>query len=306
MEGMTDFRVTYDGRALASHQMDARDLAPALMAMADLLDASVKALHGDKAKAKVNVRGSFQTGSFNIDFVTAVDLIKAIRDIFAGENATAIANTLAILGALGFVYAKGRSSLASTLKWIRGRSVSQVTMTEEGRAVIKCDDEYLEVEQDVLILLRDRNVRRALDRVLAPLDQDGIEVFAVGINQDIDLIVLDSERMYFATPSGEDILLIEDVRTMAFSIVSLAFKEENKWRLSDGSSTISARILDQAFLAGVNTNDISFSKGDVLICEVKVTQWQTDSGAKTDYDVIKVLDHRRALTQIPLPGLDQE
>jgi hypothetical protein len=90
---------------------------------------------------------------------------------------------------------------------------------------------------------------------------------------------------------------------MAFSIVSLAFKEDNKWRLSDGAATISATIADADFLKAVDENLESFSKGDVLMCEVLVRQWQTRGGAKTDFEVVKVLEHRRAARQIALPGI---
>ncbi len=77
-----------------------------------------------------------------------------------------------------------------------------------------------------------------------------------------------------------------------------AFKEDSKWRLSDGDSTISARIFDLDLPSGVNADETAFATGDVLICEVKVTQWHAPSGAKTDYDVTRVVEHRHAATQI--------
>jgi len=39
MSSAKHFRITYDGPALASHEMDVRELAPALLAMSDLLKA---------------------------------------------------------------------------------------------------------------------------------------------------------------------------------------------------------------------------------------------------------------------------
>jgi len=42
--------------------------------------------------------------------------------------------------------------------------------------------------------------------------------------------------------------------------------------------------------------------GDMFcICMVHVRQWQTTSGAHTEYDVIEVLEHRQAARQLPLP-----
>ncbi|CAG2089113.1 hypothetical protein XCY_001840 [Xanthomonas arboricola pv. juglandis] len=304
MDGMTQFRITYDGSALATHEMDARELAPALLAMADLLDASVRALHGDKAKAQINVKGSFKTGSFNIDFNTAVSYLTAIKDIFAGDGMTAAANAAAVLGILGFAARKSGKGLGYVLKWLRGRRITHVRLDDNGTATIQVDEDSLQIEQQVLTLLRDLSVREAFDRVLAPLDQPGVDLFAAGNDEEFSLVVTEKERVFFAPPAGVDELLLEERRKMAFSIVALTFKEDNKWRLSDGNSTINAKISDSDFIAGVNSNEIAFSKGDVLICDVLVTQWQTEAGAKTDYEVIQVIEHKRAARQISLPGID--
>lgn len=302
MDDMTMFRVTYDGPALERSEMDARELAPALMAIADLLEASSRALYGDKAIPQVNVKGSFTTGSFNIDFATAVSWLKSVRDLFAGENATAIANGLAILGALGFVARK--TGLFQALSWLRGRKITRVQIADD-KATIYVDDEYMDVERETINLLRDVAVRQAADRALAPLDREGIDFFAAGVGKEQFVIVTKEQRTFFAAPQADEDLLLEDTRRMAFSIVSLAFKEDNKWRLSDGQATISALITDEAFLRSVNENEESFSKGDVLVCTVQVRQWQTSSGARTEYEITKVNEHRRAARQIKLPGLGE-
>lgn len=96
-------------------------------------------------------------------------------------------------------------------------------------------------------------------------------------------------------------VFVEDERKMAFSIVSLAFREDNKWRLYDGAATIYATISDTEFLDRVDANQEIFAKGDVLVCLVRVRQWQTVSGARTEYDVIRVLEHRQAARQLRLP-----
>lgn len=56
------FRIIYDGEALAFSEIDVRTLAPALLAIGDLLEAATFAMNGDKVKPQVNVRGSFKTG----------------------------------------------------------------------------------------------------------------------------------------------------------------------------------------------------------------------------------------------------
>jgi len=305
MEGMTEFRLTYDGPALENHEMDPRELAPALLAMADLLESSARVLYGDKARVNVNVKGSFKTGSFNIDFVTSVQWLQTVRDMFAGSEATAIANASAILGALGIL---GKKGLFPLLKWLRSRVITRIEVAEPNakgkpNARIYVGEEFFETEVDTIDLLRDVGVRKATEHVLAPLEKPGIEVFALGQGKAVNVTVRNSELPSFTSPPPEEVLIIDDVRDMAFSIVSLTFKEDNKWRLSDGHSVISATISDSRFLHAVQHDLESFSKGDSLVCRVRVRQWQTASGTRTEYEVVDVTRHLRAARQISLPWI---
>ena len=94
--------------------------------------------------------------------------------------------------------------------------------------------------------------------------------------------------------------ILEEKRRVAFSILSLAFKKGNKWRLYDGNAQINALISDDMFLKRVNSNEIAFAKGDILICDVAIIQKRTRDGLKTDYEVIKVVKHESAARQLPL------
>ncbi len=105
--------------------------------------------------------------------------------------------------------------------------------------------------------------------MLAPLAREGIEIFAVGTDTEVYEMVARNEMAWFHAPEPTDALLLDEHRKMAFSIVSLAFKDDNKWRLHDGTSTIHATITDAGFLSRVNNSQISFSKG-VCSCAMSV------------------------------------
>lgn len=296
----THFRITYDGPSLAASEMDVRDLAPALLAAGDLLDAATRALYGERVKAQINVRASFKTGCFGIDFALATDWALKVRDLLAGENASAAANAAEILGALGLVAWNGKRGLLAVLKWLRGRRIERLESIDHA-VRLTVEDETLEIELVVLTLLRELAVREAINKLLAPLDHDGIDTFASGTDNAIDETISSSERAWYYPPTIEDELALDDVRKMVFSIVSLAFREDNKWRLYDGAATISAVITDQEFLACVEHNIARFAKGDSLTCMVRVRQWHTASGVRTEYEVTEVLEHRQAARQIRLP-----
>jgi hypothetical protein len=95
----------------------------------------------------------------------------------------------------------------------------------------------------------------------------------------------------------DESLLMDATFNIAYSIVSLAFKRDNKWRLSDGESVHTVMIKDDMFLEKVDKNIISFSKNDVLVCETRVRQWQTGANLKIEHEVVKVLDHKKSPVQ---------
>src|SRR5690606_25826612 len=211
-------------------------------------------------------------------------------------------NAGAILAALGFATTKTKTGLLQVIKWIKGRRIQRVEAKSDS-AILYVEDEQLEIELNVLALLRDMAVREAAERMLEPLTRDGITTFYAGTDEIVAEIVTSDEAAWFVAPQAQDELLVDETRKMVFSIVSLAFKEDNKWRLHDGNSTISASITDADFQHKVDTNQVNFAKGDVLVCDVRVRQWQSTGGAKTEYEVVRVIEHRTAARQIPLPGL---
>ena len=69
---------------------------------------------------------------------------------------------------------------------------------------------------------------------------------------------------------------------------------------SCGSNQISATIADEDFLRRVDSNELAFAKGDVLICDVRVRQTQSPQGLKTEYTVESVVEHKQAARQLNL------
>jgi hypothetical protein len=292
-----NFRVTYDGPALELHTIDVRELAPALLALSDLLDAANRALSGDAAQVRVEVRASFKTGSFGIDLVVFQGLKQQFLSFFNSPGVTATLNATALIGLLF----GARMGLVRVLKWIRGRSIKRIEVSEETATIITADDERLEIERSLLELLRNRETREEMERVLAPLGKEGIHSVSFGTDTEIHTTITRQETAWFAVPEEEDAPLLDDVRKMSFSIVSLTFKEDNKWRLFDGNATFHAVIEDTEFLTRVSQNMETFAKNDILVCQVRIKQWQSSKGVKTEYLVEKVLEHKQAGRQLALP-----
>ncbi|MCX8017071.1 MAG: hypothetical protein N2690_04100 [Rhodocyclaceae bacterium] len=294
---MGHVRLTYDGPALDAHTMDVRLLAPALLAFGDLCEHAAQALYGDAVRVHMEVKASFRTGSFGIDLSVSMPLAQQLIGLLSGDGATAIANATSILEAIG----TAGGGLIAALRWLRGRRIKQVQTIQEGRRIITEDGDALVVEEAVIVLLQRRSVRESLQRVVEPIEREGIERLALGDDRQVRVVIERSEAAWLHVPPPEDVLVLDETRTIHFSVVSLSFREDNKWRLYDGQATVFVTMADQDFLERINRNQERFAKGDILAAQTRVTQRQTSEGLRTDYTIMRVLEHRMGAEQIHLP-----
>lgn len=268
--------------------MDVRDLAPALLAVGQLFEAANKVLHGENSSARIRIR-TVSPGSFAVGLDVGVSFLTSLRDMLSGTDATAAANLITLL-TFGISIPIGAIRLT---KLLGGKRPTAISRLPEGLAVVEINGQKIEVDEPVVRLALDVNVRLALERVIAePLAKEGIDVVEIeggGHSERIEK----SEAYFFLMPPDREAGVFESRYRGPFSIVNLSFKEGNKWRLHDGNSALNATVIDQSFLDRVNRNEVSFSKGDILICDVKVITRQEPKGLKAEYFIERVIEHRR-------------
>ena len=295
MSEHVEFKVAYDGLVLRDHSMDVRDLAPALLSLGQLFDESNRVLNGDKASVKLQVK-AHESGSFEILFDLYQTFGSQISQFLSGEFVTSALNLkeLVIGGAAGSV------GLWKLIRMLKGGKPKKITDLKNGMVRVEFDGEAFEVPLKLLRLYQDLAVRQAAGEVLKPLERDGIDTFKIKDGRKVVETVTKDEVKYFAAPEVEDEQILTSENEAAYSIISLAFKDDNKWRLYDGSSQISVTISDDDFKRKVDNNTISFAKGDILRCKVRTTQWRTQTGLRTEYEVLEVKEHIPALRQLQL------
>jgi hypothetical protein len=292
------FHVVYDGPALTEHRMDVRDLAPALVAIADLFTAANKEINGDAAEVRVQVNASFKAGSFWIDLVASQHLLSQIKDMFAGNGATAIANGWTILQIVGLTGGALAGGLVGLLRWFKGRRPIRIEQTGNVATVWVSETETIDVERDVIRLYRNSVVRTSLEKVVSPLEREGITNFGVVVNDQVVLDVHDDEIAWFsAAASNADAEIVSDTTGRKLLLIeSLAFKDGNKWRVHDGTATFHASIEDKEFLANFDAG-VRFGKGDVLVVDLRQVQSIVSAKLVNESMIVKVLEHRQPLQQ---------
>lgn len=298
MEQKEQFQVVYDGRALQSNEMDVRDLAPALLAISDILDEANKINYGEKTKVQVNVKGTFQSGSFGFDLTVVQGGINGLTSLFNSTEANAASNLLQILG---FILPGG--GLLGFLLWLRNRKIKNIENISNTKAIVEVEEngEKYETSPKVIALFSNVKIRTSIQKVITePLSKDGIDTFA--IKQDgNETSVKKEEKDYFKLSEIPDELLRDEEREVILTVVTISFTEGHKWKFSDGNVEFFATITDEDFVKKVQENKDGFFKDDLFKVKLQEKQWISDTGLKSDYEITKVLEHRSGAKQIKLP-----
>jgi hypothetical protein len=298
------FHIVYDGPALDGNEMAVKDLAPALIALSDVIEESNRVINGGRAKVAINVKASFKTGCFGVELSVVQGVIMNIIDIVTSDQ---VVNGVELLGLLGLSIPKSRkyvkTSLLNLIKWINGRSIKKIIRKDDGTSTIIIDDDEKDVENKVIDLLKSVDVRKNLEKVVEPLSKDGIDSFACTDSEmkESYFSIGHVDRDAFKAPVPEDNLLDDQVIETNVHMLNIAFQADNKWRFSDGSNHFYAEIKHKEFLSQVEKNEIAFRKDDILKVSLRRRQWLTESGIKTEYTILEVLDRKSAAVQLKLP-----
>lgn len=287
-----EFRLTYDGEAVADGEMDVADLAPALLAMGQLLRAAARVVDGEDAVATVKVKAT-QVGSFDVWLSLGMDGAKLGWAFWKTDDVQAAVALLSILGFSGW-------GLIQYLKKVGGRSIDNAVRDDAGNIEVTINETTIVIPSVIFQLSIDPSVRTALEDVVAtPLDKDGIDEVRIGTAEGFERIVKEDAFAFRAPLAQEGDELVNRHRR-TFSIVTLSFKQGQKWKLSDGhGSPKYVTMSDADFVQKVDRSELRFAKGDLLICEVVERSRLTASGFKSEYEIIKVVEHRPAPTQAP-------
>lgn len=302
MISRTKFEIAYEGPAVEG-AMDVRELAPALLALGDLIESANRVIGDPETHIKVVVRSSFEKGSFQITLELIQTITEQIKLFLEFQNTNA--PSIKILTCIGFVAGSG-ISLLKLIKHLRGRPIKKATILENGNVRLELEGEngqfeYIEVDEKVIRLYRDISVRQNLQKVLSPLEKEGIDGFSVRKNKEVIEKISKDEYDYYRAPDasgGEE--TNTHTRRCFVNIIEVAFEKGLKWRFSDGESKFAAIVDDKEFLEQVERGK-KFAKGDVLEVELETTQVVTPFGIRNEHRVVKVFSHKSRPQQLSLP-----
>ncbi len=270
MADSKSFRIKYDGEALSDHSIDVNELAPALMALGDLIqEANSIANHGDSS-VSIKVKAT-ETGCFQI-YINAIQTIDTDAvNFLTGPHCTALANLLQILGFTGL----SGATVMWLIKKFRNKS-PKVKETEAGME-IETDSGKVTITKLEWDMFQSRKIRKAIYGILKPLEKPGVEkVEFIDVESSlVTTTVQKNELPIFVLPEERPEPLQElPIRETYVNVAMLWFKDGHKWKFSEGESEWNAEIKDQKFLEKLLKGESSIHANDLLKVRVKQSQYR--------------------------------
>src|SRR3990167_1486827 len=98
MGSTASFEIAFDGEALQGHSMDVQQLAPALLALGDLIREANTQLNGDRSKVRVLVQSDFEHKCFNVSLDIIQTVLEHIKTLLQDDSIKSAKDLLEWLG----------------------------------------------------------------------------------------------------------------------------------------------------------------------------------------------------------------
>lgn len=112
-------RIAYNGPALSNGEMDVRDLAPALLAFADLVNKANTIIGGEHAVKVLLNQDSIQKGSFDVTMLLDMNVLDQARLLVGVANDNGLSELLTVLGWGETVVGATVPVVAGIFSWFR-------------------------------------------------------------------------------------------------------------------------------------------------------------------------------------------
>lgn len=174
--------IRYDGPALSRGEMDVQDLAPALLAIAEIAKIANQKFNGDRASIKVMVNADIEHKCFQLDLSLVQSWIDQARVLIGDENVTTL-NQIGLI--LGWLTGAG-AGVFGIYRWAHGKGDKQPSITvinyvdASGTVTLRsADGDTLEADARAWELAKEPKLLPHMKAVVAPLSREGYSSFEV-------------------------------------------------------------------------------------------------------------------------------
>lgn len=271
----------YRGPAVEAGQMDVYEAAANMIAFSDFMVAAAKETYGESASAQANVAG-YGKGSFVTDLV--INVLGPVATIFSAVSPEQFLSVL--------------KEAFDLWIFLKGKPPKSVQISDQGQyaEVFNNDGQVTQIHIDSLKIVFNEKAAESVGQfVKNSLSKEGMDSVEIADREKVIGRASQNESNYFVAVRPEERITDNEIE-MALVIEAPVFKEDNKWRFSDGQNSFHVDIEDRDFLAKVDAGE-RFGKGDILIVRLRITQVRSGMKISAQRSVIKVIEHRHGQEQ---------
>lgn len=241
--------IRYDGPALRYHEMEVEELAPALLALAGIIQSANDKFNHDRAKVRVVINADIEQQCFQLKIKFIQTVLEKARTFIDGDGATALKDILEWIGVVGgsgfslfkILVALGKKKEADTT--FRTDASDNATVYNIAELHLHGD-----VPKQVRELLQDKEIVQKAQQVLKPMQQQGYDSLSFHEADGTTSFRADKDdaRAVLALPAPETAVseTEDDVTPMTAEVrVKVApFEGSAKWALVWAGRTIEATM----------------------------------------------------------------
>ena len=268
--------VRYDGEALRTHEMDVKQLAPALLSLAKAFDTLQKDV-APGARVQLNAKAT-REGSFAIDLL--IHLANEAESILAGDPVTAIVNASGLMG----IYFGAVGMLKKLARNVKPVKTEAAGKNDDGLDLINVtfsDGSRMCALRASVDALKNPELVKSIQGAIAPTLDDGIDL------------------VQFQSGTRDETVNTEDADEIIVQALDVSFRENGKWRITDGIKTQFVTLDDEAFKKRVLDGDEAMRANDIYRVEMRVEKAIDEHNrlATRYISIVKVLEHRSVAEQ---------
>lgn len=271
--------IRYDGPGLQEHDMDVQDLAPALLALAEIAQIANRKFNGERASLRVLVNADVEQRCFQLDLSLIQSLLDQAQVLIGRENVTTAQQIAEIIGLVGgpvgtlfglykWLYGKDRQSPGISFTKTEATGVTIVNIVGDGNTV--------EVSNQVAVLASDPEIMKRVKTVLRPLQKPDYSDFSV-LNREQQVVKIDKEEAKGIIAAEPPMLLAEVETPQAEPIHATGpawvdtphFRGLAKWTLLWSGQRVDAKMPEE-FLRQFQENEIIVVPNTKLTVRMKV------------------------------------
>ena len=284
MKNKTKICIAYVGESVSDGTMDVNELAPALLALSNLIAESNKILNQNNSIVGVRLSSHIERGSFEMTLEIVHSFAEQLKSWFIGSDYS----LEEILNYIGLTATLSRLTLIQLYRWIKERKIKKVDQLNKNTVKIYVDNESKEISIGLSKLFFSYNIQKHLESVLYPLKKDGVEVFEIRDTSTQESIekISDNELDIFTLKRNENTEEKVSKQIMRLKIKRISFERGSKWKFDDGDSTFVADVKDENFLNEVISGNFSFSQSDEIEAEIEFHQQFVNGLLKKSYKIV--------------------